>query len=80
MEQYKVILVANAYTQVEGIDYIETFLLVAKNASNSLLLVMAVVKDWENKKMDVKTMFLHGELKEEIYMEHPKEFAISGRN
>jgi hypothetical protein len=39
---------------------------------------LAATFDIEIEKMDVKTMFLHGDLEEEIYMKQPKGFAVKG--
>jgi hypothetical protein len=35
--------------------------------------------DLEITQMDVKTVFLHGDLEEEIYMKHPKGFVVKGK-
>jgi hypothetical protein len=72
-------LVAKGYSQVEGVDYEETFSPVAKMASIRLLLALAVSYDLEVEQMDMKTTFLHGELKEEIFMKQPKGFVVEGR-
>ena len=53
---------AKVYSQVHGVDYIETFALVAKMDSIRLVLALAVGKCWEVHHMDVKSYFLHGEL------------------
>jgi hypothetical protein len=59
---------------VHGIDYDETFALVAKMDSIHFTLAIAATKGWEVHQMDVKNAFLHGDLSEEIYMEHPQGF------
>jgi hypothetical protein len=40
---------------------------------------LAATFDLEIEKMDVKTMFLHGDLEEEIYMKQPEGFAVKGK-
>ena len=71
MEKYKARLVAKGYSQVEGIDFGEIFSLVAKINSIRFILSIIVAFDLEVEQMDVKTTFLHGDPKEEIYMKHP---------
>jgi hypothetical protein len=66
---YKSRFVAKFFQQVHGIDYYETFSLVAKIDSIHLDLSIVVAKGWEFHQMDVKNKFLHGDLPEEIYME-----------
>ena len=56
------------YSQVHGVDYIETFAPVAKMDSIILVLALEASKCWEVHRMDVKSDLLHGELHEEIYM------------
>ena len=68
VETFKARLVAKGYTQKEGIDYDETFLLVAMLKSIWILLSIAAYYDYEILKVDVKTAFLNGNLDEEIYM------------
>jgi hypothetical protein len=43
------------------------------------LLSLAVAYDFEVEQMDVKTTFLHGDLKEEIYMSQPEHFVENGK-
>ena len=66
---------AKWYTQKEGIDYDETFSPVAMLKSIRILLSIAVYYyDYEIWQMDVKTVFLNGNLEEEIYMLQPESF------
>ena len=65
---------AKGYSQFQGLDYNETFALVARMDSIRLVLVVATSKRWEVHHMDVKSSFLHGDLKEEIYMKQPKGY------
>ncbi|KAG8488224.1 hypothetical protein CXB51_018059 [Gossypium anomalum] len=59
LERYKARLVAKRYTQMYGIDYLETFAPVAKM----------------NTQFDIKNAFLHGDLEEEVYMDVPPGFG-----
>ena len=67
-------MVAKGYSQVQGLDYNETFVVVARMESIILFLAVATSKRWEVHHMDVKISFLHGDLKEEIYMKKPEGF------
>jgi hypothetical protein len=71
VERHKAQLVSKGFSQVEGIDYNETFSPVAKMNSIHLVLALATSHKWEVHQMDVKSTFLHGDLQEEIYMEQP---------
>ena len=55
-------------------DYNETFALVARMDSIKIVLEFRASKRWEVHQMDVKSSFLHGDLKEEIYMKQPEGF------
>ena len=65
---YKAHLVAKGYAQTYGIDFEETFNLVAKMATMRVVIAMAVTKGWELQQMDVKNAFLNGYLQEEVHM------------
>ena len=67
-------LVAQGYTQIEGIDFDETFAPVARLESIRLLLGVACMFKFKLYQMDVKSAFLNGYLNEEVYVEQPKGF------
>ena len=77
VERYKARLVAQGFTQVEGIDYEETFAPVVKWPSIRILLALAADLDLEVDHMDVVTAFLNGVLKEEVYLEPPEGYQTS---
>ena len=70
----KALLVAQGYSQMEGVDYDETFAPVARIESIRILLALACQLKFKLYQMDVKTTFLNGFLKEDIYVEQPKGF------
>jgi hypothetical protein len=79
VERYKARLVAKGYSQLEGIDYNETFAPVSKITSIRMLLAIAAQSDWEIHQMDVHSAYLNGTLEEEMYMEQPEGFVKPGQ-
>ena len=79
IEKYKARLVVKGYRQKEGLDYFDTYFPVTRITSICMLIVIAVLYNLEIYKMDVKTAFLNGDLNEEIYMEQPERFVVSGQ-
>nr|GFC75677.1 copia protein [Tanacetum cinerariifolium] len=73
--QNKARLVVVGYSQQEGIDYDETFAPVARIKAIRLFLAYAAHKDFTVFQMDVKTTFLNGILKEEVYVGQPPGFV-----
>ena len=68
MERHKMRFVARGFSQVEGIDYEETFAPVARYTSIRTIISLAASMGWRLHQMDVKTTFLNGEIEEEIYI------------
>jgi len=68
-------LVAKGFSQQEGIDYDETFAPVARIEAIRIFLAYAAFKNFTVYQMDVKTAFLNGVLKEEVYVYQPEGFV-----
>lgn len=67
-------LIAKEYSQLEGAHYDETYALVARMEAMHNFLVYAAHKNFEVHQIDVKSALLNGELKEEVYLQHPPGF------
>ncbi|GJZ00248.1 retrovirus-related pol polyprotein from transposon TNT 1-94 [Tanacetum coccineum] len=68
-------LVAKGYRQEEGIDFEESFAPVARLEAIRIFIANAASKNMTVYQMDVKTAFLNGELKEEVYVSQPEGFV-----
>jgi hypothetical protein len=64
-------LVACGYSQVPGVDFVDSFSPVIPDASFRTLIVIKMVYKLKSKIFDIETAFLNGELEEEIYMTTP---------
>ena len=67
-------LVAKGYSQQEGIDFDETFALVARLEAIRIFLAYVAHANFKVYQMDVKSAFLNGELEEEVYVQQPPGF------
>jgi hypothetical protein len=70
-------LVAKGYSQVEGLDFGETYAPVARLESIRILLAYATYHGFKLYQMDMKSAFLNGPIKEEVYVEQPPGFEDS---
>ena len=68
--KYKAILFEKGFSQVQGVEYHETFVPMAKMDSICLVLAISASKHWEVHHMDVESAFIHGDNNGEIYMNH----------
>ncbi|KAI3752823.1 hypothetical protein L2E82_24860 [Cichorium intybus] len=68
-------LVAQGFTQMEGLDYDETFAPVARLEAIRLFLAFASFMKFKVFQMDVKTAFFHGDLPQEVYLKQPPGFC-----
>ena len=67
-------LVAQGFTQIEGLDFGETYAPVARLESIRILFAYAAHHDFKLYQMDVKSVFLNGPLSELVYVEQPSGF------
>ena len=73
IESYKARLVAQGYSQKEGVDYTETFAPVTQFTTIMLLINIAAAYDLEVHQMDFDTAYLNASLREDLYMKIPEE-------
>jgi len=74
LKRYKARLVAKGFTQTYGIDYLETFAPMPKLNIVRVLLSIAANLDWPLQQLNVKNVFLNGNLEKEVYMDPPPGF------
>ena len=59
-------------------DYSDTFSPVVKMTSVRLFISLATIYNWDLHQLDIKNVFLHDDLQEEVYMEQPLGFVAQG--
>ena len=72
-------LVAKGYVQTYRVDYSDTLSPVAKLTSIWLFISLATTHGRDLHQLDIKNVFLHGDLVEEVYMEQPPGFVAQGK-
>jgi hypothetical protein len=72
--------VVRGFSQVEGIDYDDTFTLVVIYTCVMSIMDIAENMGWNIHQLDVKTTFLNGLIEEEVYIEQPQGFKVFGRD
>jgi hypothetical protein len=73
----KAYLVAQGFSQVEGLDFGKTFAPVAHLEAIRILLAFAAFKGFKLYQMDVKNAFLNGVIQEDVYVRQPPGFKNS---
>ncbi|XP_019096549.1 PREDICTED: uncharacterized protein LOC109130912 [Camelina sativa] len=79
-ERYKARLVVLGNRQVAGQDFAKTFAPVVKMTTVRALLRIVMAKNWEVHQMDVHNAFLHGDLREKVYIKLLQGFTYSAPN
>nr|CAD1831231.1 unnamed protein product [Ananas comosus var. bracteatus] len=77
VERFKARLVAKGFSQVPRVDFGETFSPILKPTTLRLVLALATTLSWPLQQLDVKNAFIHGYLKETVYMSQPPGFVNS---
>ena len=71
---------AKGYTQIEGIDFHETFAPMGKLVTVKCLLAVSSIRNWELHQLGVNNVFLHEDLEEKVYMKIPQDFVKHREN
>jgi hypothetical protein len=76
---YKDRLVVKWFTKKKGIDFDEIFSPIVKMTSIRTILSLVAVEYFRLEQLDVKTTFIHGDSKKEIYMQHAQGYEVKGK-
>ena len=79
INKYKSRLVAKGYIQRHSVDFEEVFAPVARIETVGFIIALAASRGCEIHHLDVKTAFLHGDLKEDVYVQQPEGFRVKGK-
>ena len=79
LDKHKARLVAKAFAQKVGADYEETFVPTTKWDTIQTLFALVARNSWKFHHMDVKTTFLNGDLKENVFMSQLEGFVVKGQ-
>lgn len=75
IDKFKARIVAKGYSQIYGVDYLETYCSVVQVMTTRLVLSYAAKENLYMRQFDIKTAFLYGRLNEEIFMTPPEGFS-----
>lgn len=79
IEKYKAWLVAKGYTEKKDFNFFNTYVLVVRISTIRLLMVVVAIKNLTIHHMDVETVFLNGQLEEDIYIKKLEWYIILGK-
>jgi Reverse transcriptase (RNA-dependent DNA polymerase) len=68
IQQYKVCLVTKGYNQEEGLDYFKSYSPLVKPITIRVVMTITLSHGWSLRQLNINNVFLHGDLKETIYM------------
>lgn len=77
--KYKALIVSKRYVQKHGIDFDEIYAPVTRLETVRLILALVAKNQWEVHHLDVKKTFLNGDIKEDVYVNHPEGFERKGQ-
>ncbi|KAM0021247.1 putative RNA-directed DNA polymerase [Helianthus debilis subsp. tardiflorus] len=77
--KHKARLVAKGYIQQKDVDFEDAFAPVARMETIRLILAIAATNGWLVHHLDVKSAFLYGDLKEEVYVSQPTGYEVKGK-
>jgi len=75
MEHHKAHLVAKGFSQIHGLDFEDTFSPVVRPATVWIIISIVVTSGWLLHQLNVKNVFLHGHIFEEVYMDQPPGYT-----
>lgn len=78
VERLKGCLVAKGYIQIYGVDYLETFSPVSRLNSVQILRSVSVSCSWLLYQLDIKNVFLHGDLQDEVCLDQTPGYVVTG--
>ncbi|KAL6962028.1 hypothetical protein U1Q18_052472 [Sarracenia purpurea var. burkii] len=78
VDRFKTCLMTEGYTQTCGVNYMETFSWVARLNYVRFLLSVAVNRSGPLYQLNIKNAFIHDNLQDEVHMDQPPDFIISG--